>query len=689
MLESITRCREEGDSLSDAAIRGVSEVAGAIIASTLTTVAVFAPIVFVHGIAGQIFGDQAVTVVSSLLVSLLVAVMFIPMLASRPFLSGENSLLDAFKSKREGSLLREFFPHLPDASLTAKLSGAVRGAIIFVLFLALRIILLVTAAVGFVLFVASWPFKMLFDVLWRSVDAVYPRVLRAALALPIVVLAATCALGWYAAQRAQDLGIELIPEVHQSEFTAFLSLPVGTPIEDSEGIYSTLEQEVRRLDRVAITSLTVGVEADTLTREIEGEHTARLTVRLTTGLGAEVEDEMIAHVRSLVSLSPEMEVVDVRRPTPFVLDAAISVEVKGWDLDELETAANEVAISLRKITGLTDVRTTVRPGYPEARVTFDRDKTLAYDLDLAEVSNYVRDQVLGAVSTRFVEGDERIDVRVRGDEALLASIDDVAELIINPAAPQPVRLSAVATIERVQGPAEIRRIGGQSAVLVTAASTGSDIGGLNARVDAAIDTLRPPRDITIELGGQKRELDEGTSSLIFALLLAIFLVYVVMACQFESLVQPLVILFSVPLAGVGAVILLDVLSVPLSVVVFIGLILLAGIVVNNAIVLVDRINQTRAHGMSVHDAILEAGRARLRPILMTTATTVLGLVPLTGWLIQLPGMEQFVGSEGTELRAPMAIAVIGGLVSSTLLTLVVIPVVYKLLIRDRRPQTAA
>jgi HAE1 family hydrophobic/amphiphilic exporter-1 len=157
-----------------------------------------------------------------------------------------------------------------------------------------------------------------------------------------------------------------------------------------------------------------------------------------------------------------------------------------------------------------------------------------------------------------------------------------------------------------------------------------------------------------------------------------------MACQFESLVQPLVILFSVPLAGVGAVILLDALSVPLSVVVFIGLILLAGIVVNNAIVLVDRINQKRSHGLSVHDAILEAGRARLRPILMTTATTVLGLVPLTGWLIQLPGMEQFVGSEGTELRAPMAIAVIGGLVSSTLLTLVVIPVVYKLLIRDRR-----
>ncbi|MEM9803403.1 MAG: efflux RND transporter permease subunit, partial [Planctomycetota bacterium] len=373
--------------------------------------------------------------------------------------------------------------------------------------------------------------------------------------------------------------------------------------------------------------------------------------------------------------------VDVRRPTPFALDSAVAVEITGWDLGDLESTAALVAAELRTIPGLTDVRTTVRPGYPEARVTFDRDKTLAYDLDLAQISSYVRDQVLGNVSTRFVEGDERIDVRVRGDEALLASIDDVAELIVNPAAREPVPLSTVATIERVQGPAEIRRIGTQRAVLVTAASTGEDVGGLNQRVEQVLDGLRPPREVTVGLGGQKRELDEGTRSLGFALLLAIFLVYVVMACQFESLLQPLVILFSVPLAAVGAVLLLDALDVPLSVVVFIGLILLAGIVVNNAIVLVDRINQKRAEGLEVRDAILEAGRARLRPILMTTATTVLGLIPLTGWLLGVPVASELVGGEGAELRAPMAIAVIGGLVSSTLLTLIVVPVIYRLLVR--------
>jgi HAE1 family hydrophobic/amphiphilic exporter-1 len=176
-------------------------------------------------------------------------------------------------------------------------------------------------------------------------------------------------------------------------------------------------------------------------------------------------------------------------------------------------------------------------------------------------------------------------------------------------------------------------------------------------------------------------MDEGLASLRFALLLAIFLVYVVMASQFESLVQPFVILFSLPLAAVGVIFALDLLSVRLSVVVFIGLILLAGIVVNNAIVLVDRINQNRAAGLELREALLEAARARLRPILMTTATTVLGLLPLTGWLTAIPIVGGLGAGEGAELRAPMAITVIAGLTSSTLLTLVVIPVIYSLTAR--------
>ena len=275
-------------------------------------------------------------------------------------------------------------------------------------------------------------------------------------------------------------------------------------------------------------------------------------------------------------------------------------------------------------------------------------------------------------SGRLVEGDDRIDIRVRGDREVLDGVEAVEALIVNPTAEQPVPLAAVARVDIVRGPAEIRRIATSRAALVTAASTGLDLGGLNDRIETALADLTVPDNVVVELGGQKREMEAGTRSLQQALLLAIFLVYVVMATQFESLVQPFVILFSVPLAAVGVVLALDWLSIPVSVVVFIGAILLAGIVVNNAIVLVDRINQERERGADLATAAREAGRARLRPILMTTATTVLGLLPLTGWLEAVPLLGQFGAGEGSELRAPMAVAVVAGLTMSTLLTLLVV-----------------
>jgi len=693
VLESITRCREEGDPLARAAVRGVSEVAGAITASTLTTVAVFAPIVFVHGIAGQIFGDQAVTVVSSLLVSLLVAVTFIPMLASRrwlqgrerrPAAAGEPAQVPPPRRPRSGAraLGREFLLRpLPRGWYElAPNAFRVLGRLAFLAgFLALRAAALLAAGLARLGSVLTWPLRVAFDRLWQLADAAYPRVLASALRHPVVVLGSVVVLSALAWVRAGHLGLELLPEIHQGEFTARIALAVGTPIERSDGVFLELDERVRALPGVALTALTVGVEQDTLTREIEGEHTARLTVKLSPEhASAEAEELLVERVRALLEGHPEVRSVDVVRPTPFTLDAPLAVEVGGHDLEVLAGVAEDVAARLARIPGITDVRTTVRPGHPEARVTFDRDKTLEFGLDLAQVSGLVRDHVLGDVSTRFVEGEERIDVRVKGDENALATIDDVYDLVVNPASPRPVALRSVATIEEVRGPAEIRRIGNSRAVVVSAASTGIDLGGMTRAIEGALADLSVPQDVYVELGGQKREMDKGTRSMRYALALAIFLVYVVMASQFESLLQPFVILFSVPLAAVGVVLSLDRLAVPLSVIVFIGMILLAGVVVNNAIVLVDRINSRRRAGVRVREAILEAGRARLRPILMTTATTVLGLLPMTGWLAGVPWIGAFGAGEGAEMRAPMAITVITGLTSSTLLTLVVIPVIYGL-----------
>jgi HAE1 family hydrophobic/amphiphilic exporter-1 len=314
-------------------------------------------------------------------------------------------------------------------------------------------------------------------------------------------------------------------------------------------------------------------------------------------------------------------------------------------------------------------------------VSFDREKTLQYGLDLDQVSRLVRDQVLGNVSTRFDEGDEKIDVRVQGDEVLLANLDQVLDLVVNPGGATPVELRSVATIDRVQGPAEIRRMGNTRAILVTASGGGLDLGGINREIESRLASMTPPQDVTVQLGGQKRELDEAQSSLRFALLLALFLVYVVMACQFESLVQPLIVLVTVPLAMVGVVFTLEALSVPISVTVFLGAILLSGIVVNNAIVLIDRVNQQRAKGMALAESLVEAGATRLRPIMMTTATSVIGLLPLTGWLEGIPFLASLSGGEGAEIRAPMAITVIAGMSVSTVLTLIVIPAAYYLVYR--------
>jgi hydrophobic/amphiphilic exporter-1 (mainly G- bacteria), HAE1 family len=701
VLESIARCREEGDSLRIATIRGTREVAGAMTASTLTTVSVFAPIVFVHGIAGQIFGDQAMTVVASQIISLGVGVVFIPMLASRPMFAGEGAAAVLSKGDARLALLEGLeFKGGRALRSTVVLAGRVLawpfrgvrhgGADIWLALLrsigrvALAAGLLVVLALLAVLLVAlrvsGWvlaPLRWLFDLAWRACDASYGRILQGALAAPALVVGGTVALFLWSASSARQLGLELLPEIHQGEFTVHVGLPVGTPLEQTDAVLSELDAAIRARPEVEVTALTVGVENDTLTREIEGKHTARLTVRLKQQAAIIArEDELVAEIRQRIASHPAVRSVDVTRPTPFALDAPIEVEVLGHDLERMREVAGRIVERLSQMPELSDVRSSARSGHPELRVTFDRDKTLEYGLDLMAVSNLVRDQVLGNVSTRFSDGEEKIDVRVRGDEVILGHVERVMHLVVNPSAPKPVELGAVASIEPIEGPAEIRRIGNTRAIVVSAAGRDLDLGGLASRIESKLADLQVPDDVAVEIGGQKREMDTAQSSMRGALLLALFLVYVVMACQFESLLQPLVILLSVPLAMIGVVWTLLAFDLPLSVVVFIGLILLAGIVVNNAIVLLDRINQNRAGGVPLREAVVEAGRTRLRPILMTATASVMGLLPMTGWLEPIPWIGTLGAGQGAEIRAPMAITVVAGLIVSTALTLIVIPVVY-------------
>jgi HAE1 family hydrophobic/amphiphilic exporter-1 len=325
---------------------------------------------------------------------------------------------------------------------------------------------------------------------------------------------------------------------------------------------------------------------------------------------------------------------------------------------------------LQKAEHFADVKSSVEQGYPEIQILFDQDRAAALGLTSRQIADQVVKQVRGEVATRYSFRDRKIDVLVRAEEQSRSSVDDIRNIIVNPSAAQPVTLASVAQVIPTIGPSEINRVDQTRVAIISANLRDVDLGTAVAEVRGMIKDDPLSADVRIAFGGQSEELDRSRNSLFFAFALAIFLVYLVMASQFESLLHPFVILFSIPLAMVGAVLALWLSGSPVSVVVFIGLILLVGIVVKNAIVLIDKVNQLREEGVPKREAICQGAESRLRPIIMTTLTTLFGFAPLA-----------FFGGEGAEVRAPMALTVIGGLTVSTLLTLVVIPIVYDLLDR--------
>jgi HAE1 family hydrophobic/amphiphilic exporter-1 len=358
-------------------------------------------------------------------------------------------------------------------------------------------------------------------------------------------------------------------------------------------------------------------------------------------------------------------------PELLSFDKPLEIEIQGYDLDALRAASEQVLGLLRASDRFADVESSLERGHPEIQIFFDQERAAALGLTVKQISDQVVGKIRGQVATRYSWRDRKIDVLVRLSEQERQSIAAVQNLIINPQSERPVPLSSVAEIRIAEGPAEIRRADQERVALVQANLAYGDLGSAVTEAEALLAGIQLPYGLTLKITGQSEEMEASFRSLVFALVLAVFLVYLVMASQFESLVHPFVILFSIPLAAAGVALALWLTDTRLSVIVFIGLIMLAGIVVNNAIVLVDLINKLRERGMERFDAIREAARLRLRPIMMTTLTTVLGLLPMALGL-----------GEGSEMRTPMAVTVIGGLLTSTLLTLVVIPVMYSLL--DRR-----
>jgi HAE1 family hydrophobic/amphiphilic exporter-1 len=669
VLESVQRKRDEGLDEVEAARVGTSEVGRAITASTMTTICVFVPIVFVEGVAAQLFRDQALTVAFSLLVSLIVALTLIPMLASREFKS-EASAEASTDDRRSAAPIRWL------------------GNIVF--FVSTRLLGLVVATARLVGGVLAWLLSPLLNLFDRALEALaerYSRSIGNVLSRPLIVVAVTIILFIASLGLLGRLGSELIPELIQGEFFADLELPPGTRLEVTDRQLSNLTTVASTIDRARAVYTIAGTsnEQGGTAGELR-EYLGQITVTLDPPVSRELEDAAIQTIRDAIdadnvvlgrgeesTAAGERPPIVARfgRPTYFSFKTAIEVELRGFNLDLLVRLADEAVARFRTIDGLADVSSSTEGGHPELQVHLNRDRLAAYGLRVSDIAAVLRSMVQGEVATDITRSDRTIDIRIRAAERFRSSASALENLTVTHAGSTPIPLSAVADVVELEGPAEIRRADGSRIALITANLAGRDLGSVTREVRTALEGMSWPSGYDWRLGGQEEEMATSFTSMRLAFGLAIFMVYLVMASQFESLLHPFVIMFSVPFAIIGVLATMWVFGVTVSVVSLIGFILLAGIVVNAAIVLVDYANQLRKQGMTKIEALAHAGRVRLRPILMTMATTVFGLLPMALGL-----------GEGAELRTPMALTVIGGIITSTLLTLLVVPAVYAIL--DRR-----
>ncbi|QDH70104.1 efflux RND transporter permease subunit [Marilutibacter alkalisoli] len=663
VLESIAKARERGVGILQAAIAGTREVSMAVVASTLTTIAVFLPLVFVEGIAGQLFRDQALTVALAIGISLVVSMTLIPMLSSlkgrAPMGFPEEPPHPRWHPK---SKLQK-----PVAATGRGIGAAIRGVLFGLAWVFVRVWRGVVVVIGPVMRKAS-------DIAmapYAGAERGYLKLLPAALERPGKVLAVAALAFFGALAIVPILGTDLIPQLAQDRFEMTVKLPPGTPLRDTDALVQEIQRKhsadpgVRAMFGVSGS----GTRLDANPTE-SGENIGKISIVMEGGGSERIEAEETERLRETMRAHPGAQ-IDFSRPELFSFSTPLEIELRGENLDVLQEAGRKMAALLRNNPNYADVKSTVEQGFPEIQIRFDQERAGALGLTTREIADAVVRKVRGEVATRYSFRDRKIDVLVRAQESDRASVEDIRRLIVNPGSNRPVPLESVAEVTATTGPSEIHRADQIRVAVVSANLRGIDLGTAVSEVRQMVAENPLAPGVRLHIGGQGEELAESVASLLFAFGLAIFLVYLVMASQFESLLHPFVILFTIPLAMVGAVLALLLTGNTVSVVVFIGLILLVGLVTKNAIILIDKVNQLREAGLAKREALVEGARSRLRPITMTTLCTLFGFLPLA-----------LAFGEGAEVRSPMAITVIGGLVVSTLLTLVVIPVVYDLL--DRR-----
>lgn len=599
VVENIFRHMERGMSVKEAAINGTAEVGGAIIASTLTTIVVFLPIVYLQGASGALFKDQAWTVAFSLLASLFVAILVIPMLFKV-----------AFKDK-----------------ITKEKLEAV-------------------------------------NITW------YGRILSKMLNHKAIILISALALMAATAYVFPKVGSEFLPKSATSEFSIEVKLNEGTQLERTSETVRAIEGMLTDLlgERAEILYSQIGPSNGFGNEKsvFQNENTATIKVVISSNW-VDQSNSIMAAVEDQLGSIPDAEISILRDETALQAtlgtdEAPLVVEVKGKSIDVISDLTEQVKNSLLSLPNLHNVKTSVEEGAPEIDVVIDRYKAGIFGLTVDNIINQLKEKLMGKSAGKYEKGGEMSDITIKLPEMSLSEFNAIRISTQN----GEVHLYEVANLKSSVSPKQLMRRN-QTRIGRVMAYIANDI-PLNLLVNDVkqqLSNIDVPADYQITIEGEEQKRKDAMGSLGFALILSIVLVYMVMASTFESLLHPFTILLSIPFAGVGTIWAFLIIGKPLSIMAYIGIIMLAGIAVNDSIILVDAINKLREKGLSLRDAIIRAGENRIRPIVMTSLTTILALLPLTLGI-----------GESASLRSPMAIAVISGLITSTLLTLAVIPCLY-------------
>lgn len=598
VMESIYRNLENGLSPQEAAVKGTSEVAGAITSSTLTTIVVFLPIVYIQGAAGELFKEQAWTVSFSLLSSLFVAILLMPMLASR-YVRKPSGRQTSLKINGYGRFVGKLLKHR------------------------------------------------------------YAVVLSA---LAIVV-------GSY--MLIPSLDMEFMPKADSKEFSTYITLEPGTRLKSTDNAAATIENMITELAGDDLEWIFTQVGPSNTENEVGGgkleeENQAEIKAKLKNQSSIDA-DYLISRLNHNYTIPEGVEISFEKEQSALqsILGnegVPVVIELKGEELEIIEELCNEIKERIASIAGIYDIRTSLEKGAPEVDISIDRLKSGIYGVDIASVASQVKNKLNGTTASTFESEGEPVNIEIRVPEVSLPELENV-EITQGD---KKYRLGEIAEISISAAPKEINRNNQNRIGKVTAMlEKGYTLNGVAPAINTQLREVQFPAKYSAKITGEEEKRAESFNGLSFALILSIILVYMVMASQFESLRHPFTILLTIPLAGVGCIYAFLLSGASLNMMAFIGIIMLAGIAVNNSILLVDAANKLKAEGLSLTEAVKAAAQQRIRPIIMTSLTTILALLPMI-----------FGFGEGASLRSPMALAVIGGLFTSTLMTLVVIPCVY-------------